>query len=345
MKENTMKKWMLVFVIVLSLILPGCVLAPTIVVFDVVPGTITAGQQATLTWSVSGVPSVTIDYIGTVPATGAQTVMPATTTAYTLRATNFGTTVSKSVVLTVNPQPVIINFEINPATISSGGYATLIWNVTGASSVSIDQGIGQVPPAGNKLINPTVSTNYTLTATNAGVTSNKSATLVVNPPIVASFTTNPGTTFPGQGSTLQWTVSGATTVSIDNGIGEVPANGSRVVNPFTTTVYTLSASSDCCSVSKSVTVTVGRAYPTPYPPAYGPFIEIFTVNPPLIHPTQSAVISWYVAGADSVYISNIGYVSNSGSVTVSPTITTSYTLQARNAYFITQRNITLQVSP
>ncbi len=340
-----MGKWLLVVVLLFGLILPGCIFAPNIVIFDVIPSIITAGQQATLTWSVLGVSSVTIDFIGTVPPTGSQTVMPSTTTAYTLRATGFGATISKSVVLTVKPQPVVISFDINPATISSGGYATLIWNVTGASSVSIDQGIGQVPTAGNKLVNPTVTTNYTLTATNAGVTSTRSATLVVNPPIVASFTASPGTTFPGQGSTLQWTVSGATSVSIDNGIGDVPANGSRVVNPYTTTVYTLTANSDCCSVSKSATVTVGRAYPTPFPPAYGPFIEIFTVAPPSIHVTQSAVISWYVDGADSVYISNIGYVGQSGSVTVSPAVTTSYTLQARNAYFITQRNIILIVTP
>jgi hypothetical protein len=47
--------------------------------------------------------------------------------------------------------PVIIEFSNNPPTINAGGTSTLLWNVTGATSVSIDQGIGQVAVAGTKV--------------------------------------------------------------------------------------------------------------------------------------------------------------------------------------------------
>jgi hypothetical protein len=96
-------------------------------------------------------PTVTIDYIGTVASSGAQTMMPSATTVYNLRGTNFIATVSKSVVIIVNPQPINISFDVTPAIITFGGYSTLLWHVTGASAVAIDQGIGQVPSTGNKL--------------------------------------------------------------------------------------------------------------------------------------------------------------------------------------------------
>jgi len=318
---------------------------PTISSFDAMPNTITAGQSAILFWNVVGVTSVNIDLNRDAGCIGAQTVTPLKTTVYTITATNFLGTVSKSVVITVNPQPISITFEANPATIMSGGYATLLWNVNGATSVSIDQTIGQVPPSGNKLVNPTATTSYTLTASNVSGTITRSVTLVVNPPIVATFTASPTTTFSGQGTTLQWNVTGANTVSIDPDIGTVPLSGSRTVNPYSTTTYTLVASSDCCVASKSVTVTVGRAYPTPYPSTFTPFIEIFTVSPASIHVGQTATISWYVVGANSIYLSGIGYVSYSGSVSVTPATTTSYTMQASNSYAIRTRTITVVVTP
>jgi hypothetical protein len=55
----------------------------------------------------------------------------------------------------------------NPPTISAGSSTTLGWNVSNATSVTIDQGVGTVASAGTALVSPATSTNYTLTATNA----------------------------------------------------------------------------------------------------------------------------------------------------------------------------------
>lgn len=56
--------------------------------------------------------------------------------------------------------------------------ATLSWNVQGATSLSIDHGVGTVAsPSGSVVVSPTALTTYTLTAT--GVTGNSTATVTV----------------------------------------------------------------------------------------------------------------------------------------------------------------------
>ncbi len=68
------------------------------------------------------------------------------------------------------------------------------------------------------------------------------------------FTATPAAIFSGESSTLGWTVAtGATTLSIDRGIGSVLGKTSEVAKPTQTTTYTLTLNG---SVSALVTVTV-----------------------------------------------------------------------------------------
>lgn len=80
------------------------------------------------------------------------------------------------------------------------------------------------------------------------------------PPVVNSFSANPSYIQPGQTATLTWTVSDVlernVSVTISPGIGSVPASGSYVVSPPTTTTYTLTATNADGTVSASTTVTV-----------------------------------------------------------------------------------------
>ncbi|MBN2462550.1 MAG: hypothetical protein JXB43_02995 [Dehalococcoidia bacterium] len=76
--------------------------------------------------------------------------------------------------------PVIIEFSSNPSTIDEGDTSTLLWNITGATSVSIDQGIGQVNVAGTRVVSPATSTVYTISATNSSGTVTRSAVTAVN---------------------------------------------------------------------------------------------------------------------------------------------------------------------
>jgi hypothetical protein len=63
-------------------------------------------------------------------------------------------------------KPVVNSFEASPGIINPGGSSTLSWNVSGAATVSIDQGIGNVALSGTRVVLPTKATTYTLTATN-----------------------------------------------------------------------------------------------------------------------------------------------------------------------------------
>ena len=59
----------------------------------------------------------------------------------------------------------VTNFEALPPTIEPGESVTLSWNVSDATSVSIDQGIGTVAASGSMVLTPDVTTTYELTAT------------------------------------------------------------------------------------------------------------------------------------------------------------------------------------
>lgn len=62
----------------------------------------------------------------------------------------------------------------------------------------------------------------------------------------------------GESVTLTWSATNVTTVTLDNGIGEKPASGSLTLTPASTTTYTVSATLDGFTVSRSVAVSVFR---------------------------------------------------------------------------------------
>jgi hypothetical protein len=156
--------------------------------------------------------------------------------------------------------PVIQSFSANPHTITTGQSATLSWTTSGATSLSIDQGIGSVT-GNSRIVKPATTTTYTLTAMNApdsSVTATATVTVNNTAPIISSFTATPSTITAGGSSTLSWTTSGATSLSIDQGIGSVTGN-SRIVTPGSTITYTLTAANASGNTTKTVTVTVSSA--------------------------------------------------------------------------------------
>jgi len=170
--------------------------------------------------------------------------------------------------ITTQP-PTISSFGASPASISPGGTSTLNWSVAGASTVSIDQGIGNVALAGSRLVTPVATTVYTLTAANAsGVSTTATAQVVVTGtmptptptpagyPVINYFTASPTTIYAGNLVTLSWNVSNATSISIDNGVGTVPSSGSISVYPATSTNYTITAYNSAGASSKSAYVFV-----------------------------------------------------------------------------------------
>lgn len=81
----------------------------------------------------------------------------------------------------------------------------------------------------------------------------------------ATLTAEPSRIERGQSVNLSWTTTNANDVSINNGIGTVPATGTRSVSPSDTTTYTLTASGPNGSTTATATVTL-----TAPPPAVTP---------------------------------------------------------------------------
>ncbi|MCI0621077.1 MAG: peptidoglycan-associated lipoprotein Pal [Acidobacteria bacterium] len=95
------------------------------------------------------------------------------------------------------------------------------------------------------------------------------------PPAAAPTVTlsaNPSTIERGQSSTLSWTSTGATSVSIDQGIGDVSVSGSRSVSPSSSTTYTITAKGEGGTAPATARITV-TAPPAPPPPTPRPIEE------------------------------------------------------------------------
>jgi PKD repeat protein len=157
--------------------------------------------------------------------------------------------------------PVINSFAADSPTVIAGQSTTLRWSVTNATSISISPLIGAVSTNFISVL-PTDTITYTLTASNSAGSNTATTTLTVipppGPPEIASFTANPASIGVGASSTLSWSVSGATSLSIDQGVGAVTGT-SRVVAPAVTTTYTLTATGAGGTASATTTVTVHAA--------------------------------------------------------------------------------------
>ncbi len=324
---------------------------PTISTFTADPSTVDAGGTATLAWTVTDADKIVItDASSAVLLEGAQlegtvtTGALATTTSFTLRASNAEGDVTRTVTVTVRGQqtmPIVDSFTAAPTTITAGESATLSWMTTNAESVNILAGGTAVrmdaPADGTFMVMPTATTVYTLVARDgAGQMAMAMVTVTVNAapdmPEVVSFTAMPATIDLGAMSTLAWEVRNATGIRIvDSSNTEVTtsamATGSFAVSPQATETYTITATGMNGSDTAMVMVTVNQ----PMLPA----INSFTAMPASVDWGDSAVLAWDVSDADSIAITAGGAavttsMMGTGSFTVTPTVTTTYLLTATN---------------
>ncbi len=306
--------------------------APKCDSFTATPASINRGASSVLAWATTNATTVTINNgIGSVAVDGSMTVSPIQTTTYTLTASGTGGTVTCPVTVTViqpDPVPTCDSFTAAPATINRGESSTLTWTTTNATTVVINQGIGSVAVDGTRLVTPTQTTTYTLTASNtSGNVSCPVTVTVVQPPAAPtcdSFTASPATIDKGQSSTLTWATTNATTVVINQGIGSVAVDGTRLVTPTQTTTYTIRATGNGgIEAACSVTVTVTE-------PDTAPTCDSFTASPmSLPVGGGSTELTWATTRATTVVINQgIGSVAVDGSRLVSITATTDFLLTA-----------------
>lgn len=307
--------------------------APT-ATFSAAPATINLGQPSTLTWTTTNATTVSIDHgVGSQPVNGNTSVSPTSTTTYTLTVTGPGGGITKTATVTVNVPAPTVSFSASPTTIGVGGSSSLIWNTTNASSVTIDNGVGSQALSGSTSVHPTTTTTYTLTAVGPGGTMTGQATVTVTSGPSITFTASPVFIGAGQLSTLTWSTTNATSVSIDNGIGSKPTSGSMFVSPTITTTYTLTATGPGGTSTAQATVAI-----VPLPSV------LFFADVPNIVPGGSSTLNWSTSGADTVTIDQgIGLTTSIGTLRVSPTQTTTYHLTATNAAGSTNAFVTITV--
>ncbi len=128
-----------------------------------------AGNKASRAWQfVVGPPQMT-----PVP-----TVTPTATPTFTpIRTPTPTTTPTATPTLTPFPPPAILFFAASQSVITRGVTITLSWSVTGADQVWLDR--ERVEPTGSRVVAPTTTTTYRLSALNAGGTVEQFATIAV----------------------------------------------------------------------------------------------------------------------------------------------------------------------
>jgi len=214
---------------------------------------VTAGQGCA---AVTAVPNANFGFINW---TGTNGFVPTASNPLTVAG------VASNLALTANfgHLPTLGYFDSSTTTIGVGQAGVLNWGpIAFATSASIDHGVGIIAPgtSGMALVYPTVTTTYTLTATDAAGSSTGAVTIQVVPgPAITSFTATPATVTLGQATTLAWTATGATTFTINNGVGPVTGGSVQVVPPSGTTSYRLTATGPYGTTTATILVTANPA--------------------------------------------------------------------------------------
>ena len=112
----------------------------------------------------------------------------------------------------------------------------------------------------------TWSDEVTASVSISGGTSDNGQSAATGKPVISMFNATPGSITTGETSTINWTVTGATTVSIDQEIGNVATSGNRAVSPASNMVYTLTATNAAGSVTASTQVIVSPVSSSSQPP-------------------------------------------------------------------------------
>ncbi len=296
-----------------------------------------------LSWNVEDAARITIsntsiDKTVSQDDAGQVQVDPPTTTTYTLTAFNqVNESVTAEVTITVKPcLPYIREFTATPPEIRSGEKSTLAWRVDSADRVVLTNKPGTlnstVSATGELAVQPAETTVYTLTAFNAaGESAAAELTVTVKGPLpeIVSFKADPPEIRVGEKSALSWVVKNAYRVTLTNGAGgETTELGAPPleVAPIQTTVYTLTV------YNKGGEVAIAHVTVTVKPPL--PVVRSFKADPPEISVGGSSTLSWDVANASLVTLTNgvsNAQVDSSGSQVVTPPATTTYTLTAHNS--------------
>jgi phospholipase C len=285
-------------------------------------------------------------------AGGKETVDPKATTKYTVTASGPGGTATATATVTVAaiPKPHV-TISAYPDTIKAGRTSILTVTAEHATRVIIAADSGAryplTPTGGKQAVDPTQTTEYTVSATGPGGKVEASVTVVVtrNPRPSLQFSADPASIAAGKSSTLTAVAVHATSVIITGSDGsryELKSDGgTQIATPAKTTTYTAVAIGPGGKVSETATVTV-----TPNPK---PTVTI-AANPAQISYGNSSTLTVTATNATAVSVtgsdgSSYTLASDGGSELVDPTKTTQYSATATGPGGEASASTTLTVEP
>ena len=178
--------------------------SPSIDSYTANPSAIIRGQNSTLSWTTSNATSASINSVGNVAVDGSAVVSPQSTTSYTLTATGFGQTATRSITVIVYIPP-IITLSLSRNSITSGECTNLSWATTGdADTIQwLSNNISNFNLTSSATVCPTDTTTYTAKVSGAGGEDTDSITLIVNQVPTLSFTV-PDTVNYGDAVSLEY---------------------------------------------------------------------------------------------------------------------------------------------
>jgi gliding motility-associated-like protein len=278
-------------------------------VINATSATICEKESTTLT--VTG--AITYTWISSTnigPSTGSPvSVTPAVTTTYTIIGTDGkGCKDTTTTTVTVNAAPVIM---LNSVTVCSGKPATLIAS-GGVSYTWVASSNVSIPPGSSTTQTPLSTATYTVTGTGANGCQNTAVgTITVNP--IPDIGVNSGTICKGKSFTIK-AVGAATSFSWEaSDLTPLPATDQVVVNPLTTTTYTVTGTAKGCSDTAVSKVNVNP-------------IPVITVNNAAVCARQEVTLT---ATGGTTYLWSTK--ATSPKIVVTPSISTSYTVTGTQA--------------
>ena len=297
------------------------------------PTVINRGGSSSIRWNYSFGNEINIEGLGTYKDKSGQVlVSPTVSTEYSIVVKNGSKSKTEKLSLTVIQPTQQINFTADKYRIGYGNSATLSWDVSDATSVDIDNGVGSgLNESGASHVSPKNTTLYTLTAKGyEGISDSKKTVniIVVPDSIINSFTVNNDKLTTGENAIFSWQVANAESLSL-NPFGPLTSleTGSQMVpfataGNFTYTLESVSLSGKKDAKTKNISV---------FDPA---LISSFTVNGKRtvnIAPNTALNFAWATTSAPTITLNNTAVTGSSSSLTSANTAgNTNYILKATN---------------
>lgn len=324
--------------------------APRILSFEGSAASVSRGRSITLSWSVENAERITIIaepdevLVDRSPKLEGRVLTPPInrTQSFVLTAEGNGEATASVRVETFagGDRPVVVAFDVEPASVAPGGSATISWRTRDATSATLttEEGTPVLEevglPVGSVEVTPERTTSYALTLFGAGEPVTAMRTLTVRRPTVERFTANPANIVAGDSTELAWAVSFADRVIItdDAGVEVVSTTNSIdrfVTAPDQTTTYTLTAR-DTGGLADQAEVTVQVR-----PPQQAE-VQSFTAAPDTFDIGDPIELAWAVDSApggirieaDGALVHQSG--DQAGMITVRLAATTTFSLTAKS---------------